>query len=525
MYAILGLPETVAAHPETALGRVHPEDRPLFERLRQTARGAPSAGGRLRFVRASDGAERWAEVHSHSFFREDGQVSRVITAVRDVTDEHEAQRATLWAAMHDDLTRLPNRAAFRAQLEQAIASADADEATLGVLLLDLDNFKQINDTLGHEAGDAVLCAFADRVRSALPADHLLARLGGDEFAVIAPRIDGADDLKALAEGILLRLQRPFAYDRRALDGRASIGATLFPDDARTSRDLLRFADIALYTAKAAGRGRVAMFEPAMRAATQRHGSMLVLARDAIEADRVEPYYQPKVDLVTGAHAGFEALLRWRHPRRGIQPPSTIEAAFGDAHLAQAIAERMVERVTADIRRWLEAGLDVGRVAINTAPPEFAQDGLAERLLAALAAAGLAPHHIELEVTEQVFFGRSACSVDRTLRMLRDAGVTIALDDFGTGFASLTHLRRFPVDALKIDRSFVADLEKRDVAEIVRAVLALGRSLGIATVAEGIENEAQAEWLRTNGCALGQGFGLGAPMAAAEVPAFLGAGRR
>jgi EAL domain-containing protein (putative c-di-GMP-specific phosphodiesterase class I) len=291
-----------------------------------------------------------------------------------------------------------------------------------------------------------------------------------------------------------------------LDCRASMGASMFPMHGRTSKALMKNADIALYAAKAAGRGTVALFEPHMRDDVRRRTSMVQLARDALRDDRVVPYYQPKLDLARRAIVGFEALLRWRSEGGRIGEPAAIEAAFEDVEVAAAISDRMLDRVIADVRGWLDKGIEFQHVAINSSAAEFRRDNFAERLLEQLRVARVPTRYFQLEVTETVFLGRGAEYVHRALALLSARGVKIALDDFGTGYASLRHLKEFPVDIIKIDQSFVRDMDVDAGDEaIVRAVLNLGRSLGIKVVAEGIETEQQAARLIELDCDFGQGF--------------------
>jgi EAL domain-containing protein (putative c-di-GMP-specific phosphodiesterase class I) len=286
-------------------------------------------------------------------------------------------------------------------------------------------------------------------------------------------------------------------------------------------ELLKNADVALYAAKAAGRANLKLFRPEMRSEMQRRLSMLSLARDALTHDLILPHYQPKIDMRTGAVSGFEALLRWVHPTMGAQSPGTIAAAFEDLSLAAEISDQMIRAVIADLVRWRDAGIDIGHVAINAAAAEFRRGDFADKLLERLHLAGLPPRLVQVEVTETVFLGRGAECVERALKLLSAAGVGIALDDFGTGYASLSHLKQFPVDLIKIDQSFVRDLEDDpDDAAIIDAVVNLGRSLGIRTVAEGVENDRQHEFVLSLGCDYGQGFLYGKATPAAEVAALL-----
>jgi EAL domain-containing protein (putative c-di-GMP-specific phosphodiesterase class I) len=280
---------------------------------------------------------------------------------------------------------------------------------------------------------------------------------------------------------------------------------------------MKSADIALYDAKRRGRGQARIFDSDMASGLQRRASMLSLAKDALRHERVEPFYQPKVELGSNRIVGFEALLRWHHPTRGVQLPATIAAAFEDPEVALDLSDRMFDLVIRDMQRWAEGGVAFGRIAVNVSAAEFRREDFAERILDRLDGAGLSAKQLEVEVTETVFLGGRSGHVDRALRVLCDAGVTIALDDFGTGYASLTHLKRFPVDVLKVDQSFVRDLSHdRDDAAIVRAIMGLGKSLGLSVVAEGIETAEQAALLMDCGCMLGQGYLFGKAIPAGQV---------
>ncbi|HZF93677.1 MAG TPA: EAL domain-containing protein [Allosphingosinicella sp.] len=447
---------------------------------------------------------------------------RIIVLSRDISDQKKAEERASWAANHDALTGLPNRFLFQKTLDEAIACVHLDGGGgFGILLLDVDDFKRINDTLGHDAGDALLCTFAERIRGALRTEDMVARLGGDEFAVLLSGVEEEEGVAAAVETIFAALREPCVHGGRVLDCQASIGASLFPQQGVDRAELLKNADVALYAAKAAGRANLKLFRADMRKEMQTRVSMLNLARDALAHRRIVPFYQPKIDLETGGVAGFEALLRWRHPSMGPQSPATISAAFEDMALAFEISDEMVGAVIADLVRWRGEGVEIGHVAINAAAAEFRRGDFADKLLERLHEAGLPPSLLQVEVTETVFLGRGAESVERALKLLSGAGVGIALDDFGTGYASLSHLKQFPVDLIKIDRSFVRDLEEDpDDAAIIDAVVNLGRSLGIRTVAEGVENERQHGFIASLGCDYGQGFLYGKAAPAGEVEAML-----
>jgi diguanylate cyclase (GGDEF)-like protein len=391
---------------------------------------------------------------------------------------------------------------------------------LAVLLVDVDHFKQVNDTMGHDAGDAVLVDLARRLQGCVRSSDIVARLGGDEFGIILPAC-GADQARATAEKIIGELRKPFVYQGRMLDCRASIGVGVYPTHGVTTEELLKSGDMALYSAKAGGRGMAKPFESSMRDDLQRRMSMLALGRKALRGQQIFPYYQPKVDLLTGAVRGFEALLRWHHPRLGVRLPGTIAACFEDYDLANEISERMIDCAVADMRTWLDQGLEFGSIAINAGAAEFRGGEFAVSILRRLEQSGVPAHYLQVEVTETVFLGRGSECVERDLKLLSAHGVKIALDDFGTGYASLRHLKQFPVDIIKIDRSFVTDMHRRrDDAAIVRAVINLGQSLGMDVVAEGIETTSQEADLRQMGCGYGQGFLYSKALPASRLKAYL-----
>jgi diguanylate cyclase (GGDEF)-like protein/PAS domain S-box-containing protein len=494
--------------------------QPLLGRSQEALRRA-QAGEVVRLVSQHGRPKRWWDIVLAPIVSDDGAPLRIVVIGRDVTDQKRAEEQAHWAANHDALTGLPNRILFQQKVDEAIAAAEADGSSFGVLLLDVDDFKQINDTIGHDAGDALLCTLAKRIREALRPDDMIARLGGDEFAVLLAGIERDEQVVAAGDALLERLREPWFHGSRMLDCRASVGASIFPAQASDRTELLKNADVALYAAKGAGRANLKLFRPDMRHVMQRRVSMLSLARDALAHQRILPFYQPKVDLRTGAPAGFEALLRWHHPSRGVQPPATIAAAFEEVNLASAISEQMIAAVIADLKRWRDEGVAPGHVALNASAAEFRRGDFADKLLEHLHDSNLPPKMIQIEVTESVFLGRGAESVADALKLLSSAGIGIALDDFGTGYASLSHLKQFPVDFIKIDRSFIRDIEEDPGdAAIVDAVVNLGRSLGIRIVGEGVENERQHGFLTALGCDFGQGFLYGGAVPAGEVKSML-----
>jgi len=518
--AIFGFDQAIEPALEQALALVHRDDVAAFTKILHRIRDDASFARfemSVRIHRAHDKALRWLKMTGWKTVKHDSPVGRIIMTVCDVTDEKRAEERIKWTASHDPLTGLGNRAYFQNKLEEALAQA-GETGTVGLLMLDIDHFKQVNDSLGHDAGDRLLRMFAARLRAITRSNDAIARLGGDEFAIILRDISSEDEVTNLASSILVRLREPFVHDGRILDCRASIGAALSPAHGRTPRELMKHADIALYASKAAGRATSTLFSSAMKADALRRDLMIQLARSALRDERVLPYYQPKIDLKSGKVSGFEALLRWRSRQGKVRSPASIAAAFADLEVANALSECMIEQVIVDMRRWLDDGVEFGHVAVNASAAEFRRDDFAEKVLEQLAKAGIPTHCFELEVTETVFLGRGAENVQRALQLLSMEGVTIALDDFGTGYASLRHLKQFPVDTLKIDCSFVRDmLDDAGDEAIIRAVINLGRSLGISVVAEGIEQVAQARHLIGLGCDLGQGFLFSKAAPAARVP--------
>jgi len=497
---------------------IHPDDLQMVEEAVARSILSRQVFDVVYRIRTLSGETRWMADRGQCIYASSGKPLFLEGIISDVTTQKEAEEKIIWAAHHDHLTRLPNRALFQIRLNKALEQSASQNCKLGLVILDVDHLKEINDTLGHDAGDAVLQAVANRLSAAVRPIDTVARNGGDEFAIILPEVESEKHIKALIAPLQEALHKPLLYAGRALDCRASIGASIWPDHASEAPDLMKQADVALYTAKATGRDKLMVFEPSMRTDAQRKAEMRNNARGAIDARSIEPFYQPKVHLSSGELAGFEALLRWRNPHAGIELPGSIQAAFDDPHLALALSKQMHDMVFDDMRRWLQSGVSFGHVAINASAAEFRGMDFADRILERLRAGDIPNHCLEIEVTETVFLGRGAEFIEKELRALSSAGVKIALDDFGTGYASLSHLKQFPVDIIKIDRSFVHDLASNpDDPAILQAVVNLGKSLGITTVAEGVETAVQAAFLRSQGCDLGQGFLFGMASPSKLIP--------
>ncbi|WP_052340981.1 putative bifunctional diguanylate cyclase/phosphodiesterase [Salinarimonas rosea] len=499
------------------LARIHPEDWPAVEAAWQP--GGPMGVEAFRYHHP-DGRTLWLSSRGVEMRDADGR-RRIVGVTFDITERKEAEDRAWCAANRDALTGLSNRASFQRSLDGTLAEAARAGGRLAILLVDLDDFKDVNDSAGHDAGDALLREAGRRLGDVGGADALVARLGGDEFAVL---VRGGEDVGrslALAERIVARFRAPFVYGGRTLSCRVSVGVAGFPDHAASAAELMKSADLALYAAKAQGRNRADIYRPALREAVEARVALAAEMRAALVGDAIVPHYQPKIDLATGAVVGFEALARWRHPSRGLLAPGAFAEAFEDAEIACAIGARMARTVAADVAAWLAEGLEPGTVAINLSAAEFGRSDLPQTLFAVLDEARVPRWRLGIEVTETVFLGKRADAVAETLARFAEAGLRIALDDFGTGYASLTHLKQFPVDDIKIDRSFVRDLE-RDAgdAAIVAAVIGLGRALGLRVVAEGVEDAGQAAMLAAMGCDEAQGYLYARPMPASRVPWFL-----
>ncbi|MGH1587302.1 diguanylate cyclase domain-containing protein [Methylobacterium phyllosphaerae] len=493
--------------------RVHPEDRAEMAKFLQSAgtreerefRYFPPAGPMI-WLRSS--VER-------------ADADRIIGITFDITQRKLAEEQAWRAANHDTLTGLPNRRLFHQRVEQAVAAAEQRGTSASLLLVDFDNLRDVNDTLGHDVGDAVLVEAAQRLREGLRETDSVARLGGDEFALLLAEPLRLEHARRHAQRLVERLGQPFSHRGHTLTCKASIGVASYPDHHREPRELMKDADIALYRAKVQGRNRAVVFAPEMRAETERRVSIAAEVRAALNAGQIVPYYQPKVCLTTGAVVGFEALARWQHPEKGLLTPGYFGSAFDDPELATAIGDRMLRQVAADLRAWQERGLNPGRTAVNFSSAEFRRPDLAGSILSVLEEHGVPASQFEVEVTETVFLGHGTENVPATLQQLHDAGVLVTLDDFGTGFASLTHLKQFPVGHIKVDQSFVRDMERdEDDTAIVAAVVGLGRSLGVQVTGEGVETTGQAQRLSAMGCDYAQGYRYAKPMAGSRVPRFL-----
>ncbi|MCA1528513.1 EAL domain-containing protein [Bradyrhizobium yuanmingense] len=438
-----------------------------------------------------------------------------VATFEDITEWLEAQAKISHMARHDALTSLPNRVLFHEQLEQGLRQTKSGDQ-LAVLCLDLDHFKDINDSLGHPIGDALLKEVGRRLEATVGEQDTVARLGGDEFAVV--QIGRSEEIAArsLAGRLVEVISAPYQIDDHQIVIGVSIGISLSPQDGSHPDELLKNADLALYRAKADGRGTYRFFETGMDARAQARRLLEMDLRAALQRDEFEVYYQPIREVASGRVVAFEALLRWNHPQRGLIAPISFIPLAEETGLIVQLGEFVLRSACADAATWPD---DVD-VAVNLSPVQFKSPNLIAGVTEALAASGLGARRLELEITESVLLQNSEATLT-TLHELRAMGVRISLDDFGTGYSSLSYLRSFPFDKIKIDRSFVSELATReDSMAIIRAVTGLGRSLGIVTTAEGVENDAQLELLRREGCTQAQGYLFSKPRPASDVAIML-----
>jgi diguanylate cyclase (GGDEF)-like protein/PAS domain S-box-containing protein len=434
-----------------------------------------------------------------------------MTVVRDITDRKQAEARIQFLAHHDALTQLPNRMLMMDRLELTLANAKRHAKMVGVLFIDLDNFKTVNDSLGHHAGDELLKRVAARIQSGLRGADVVARLGGDEFLVVVSDLSQPDDVVPVAEKLLSTIAEPFSLEGQVLSVSPSIGISIFPRDGLDRDTLIKNADAAMYLAKERGRSNFQFFTPSLNKRAFEVLAMESGIRKAIQAVQFVIHYQPEVCLETGALTGVEALIRWHHPELGLLGPDRFISIAEHRGLIIPIGRWVLEQACKQNRAWQDAGYPKVPVAVNMSPIQFKQYDLAEEVARVLAATGLEGQYLELDLTENLLM-EDALSMGRSLNGLKDLGIRLAVDDFGAGYSSLSYLKRYPIDKLKIDRTFVRDIpdDPEDVA-ITGAMISLAKSLGMRVLAEGVETVAQFEFLRGQKCDEMQGYYVSRPL--------------
>jgi diguanylate cyclase (GGDEF)-like protein/PAS domain S-box-containing protein len=520
--------ERVLGYPaESLYGRsflelIHPEDKAAALAVGRDLVVAPGTTRTTQLrMRCADETWREFEVHATNLL-DRAAVGGMVINCHDVTDRVAFERQLQQLAFHDPLTDLPNRALFNDRLESAVGRAERQFRSVGVLFIDLDNFKLVNDSLGHEVGDKLLIAVADRLRTCVRSGDTVARMGGDEFTILLEDLVDEGEATDAADRIGTALRAPFPLGGREVFVSASIGVALGAARHGRPDTLLRNADLALYRAKTTGKARFAVFEPSMEQGAIERLELETGLRQALERDELEVYYQPILSLTNGAITEVEALLRWNHPTRGILSPTLFIPLAEETGMIVAIGQWVLETACKQTRAWQLAHPDSRSlvVAVNLSARQFQHPHLVADIRCALERAGLDPSCLRLEITEGVLMHDTGTAV-QTLQALKELGIRIAVDDFGTGYSSLAYLKRFPVDVLKIDRSFVDGLghDPQDEA-IVRSVVTLAKTLHLSVTGEGIETAIQQEHLQALGCDHGQGYLYARPLTADDLDALL-----
>jgi len=470
-----------------------------------------------------DGKKRYVDVHYLPHVGPDGRVLGHFGIVNDITTRKQNEHLLEYLATHDQLTGLPNRNLLSEHMQLALSRGTRTGYGTGILFVDLDRFKYVNDTLGHDAGDRLLKSVAERFRTNVRGADMVARLGGDEFVVLMDELHDVQEAAALARKMLSVLREPFTVDGHDLYVTASIGVAVAPDDGLDPASLLKHADIAMYRAKAQGKNDFQFFSAEATAASFEHLMLENALRKAVERNEFVLHFQPIVDLLTGRTEAVETLVRWRHPDLGLVSPAKFIPLAEETGLIVPIGAWVLEEACRQIAKLAERGIHDLRVAVNLSPKQFRERDLAKTVEHALEQSGLDPRRLGLEVTESSMMENPE-SATQTLARFREMGVKISIDDFGTGYSSLSFVKRFPIDALKVDQSFIRDIvEDDDDASITRAIIAMGRSLRLDIVAEGVETASQLTILRAEGCHKAQGYYFSRPVPVDALGDWLEAG--
>ncbi len=522
--AILGMSvaEMTGGHSLADFMRVLHEDGTEFARDKHPAMVSVATGQPQRDVvmdlERRDGSHVWVSVNTELLFDHEGEVDLVVSNFSDITDKKASEELIWHQANYDALTGLPNRRLFQEHLETEMKKSNRSGLPLALMFLDLDRFKDVNDTLGHDVGDVLLREAASRLRSCVRASDTVARLGGDEFTIILSELESLAHIAFVAQNILHRMSEPFQLGIESAYVSASVGITLFPQDARDIDTLLKNADQAMYSAKNQGRNRYRYFTESMQQATQARMWMANELRSALARGEFELFYQPIVDLETGWVGKAEALIRWRHPQRGYIPPSVFIPIAEETGLIVEIGEWVFREVASQVKHWRDADNRIYQVSINRSPVQFRTRSGGDSWTEFLRKLGLPGESIAVEITEGLLLEPNAMVVDQ-LAELREAGVQVSLDDFGTGYSALSYLKKFDIDSLKIDQSFVRNLHanSEDMA-LCEAIIVMAHKLNIKVIAEGVETEEQRLLLAGVGCDFAQGYLFSRPVPAAQFMA-------
>ena len=515
---------------------VHPDDAETFARALESRLGPGKPMALEHRIIRPDGEVRLLSLQSKGVFDEAGALLRVQGTTQDITERRQTEERMRALTLYDALTGLPNRQFFRERCDHGLALAGRLKLPLAIMVLDIDRFQRINETLGYGVGDLLLKEIGTRLECTLreadclgragtgPDTRSVARLGGDEFTIMLPALAQAEDVAKVAQRILAEVSRPVRLEGQEIVVTASVGIAVYPADGEDTDSLLRNADSAMHFAKQQGKNNHQYFSASMNTRSAQKLSLENGLRKAIERGELILHYQPKVDSASGRIAGVEALVRWNRPDLGMVAPNDFIPLAEETGLIVPIGEWVLREACRQVALWRADGFDDLTVAVNMASPNFARRDFVSRVAATIREAGIAPAAVEIEVTESVLMHDINATI-ATLRALKDHGLLLSVDDFGTGYSSLSYLKKFPIDTLKIDRSFVRDvMTNREDAAITSAVIALGASLDLQVVAEGVETAQQAAFLRARGCHLMQGYYFGRPVGAVEATALLLANR-
>lgn len=514
----------IADRAEALDGRTHLDDVVQMQRDREDHfSGKTEVYRNEHRILCKDNTWKWVLSRGVVIERDaDGKPWRMIGTHSDITERKKSE-AQIWRqANFDQLTGLPNRRMLRTRLEEALERSQSHGAKLAVVFVDLDHFKEVNDTLGHEAGDMLLVEAAQRIQKSVGGMDTVARMGGDEFTVVINHVSDTAALEIQLQGILDQMAQAFAIRTEQVFVSASLGVALYPDDATTVEDLFKHADQALYVAKGAGRNRYSFFTPALEEAAQNRLRLAADLRGALAGQEFEVVYQPIIHLATGQVAKAEALLRWHHPQRGLVSPAQFISIAESTGMIIDIGEWVFHQAAAQVAQWQKRYDSQFQISVNKSPVQFHYRGNQSSWAEQLLAMGLDGKSIAVEITEGVLL-ESGAAVAQQLAALRAGGCAISLDDFGTGYSSLTYLQRFAIDVIKIDQSFVRNLATRstDLA-LCRAIIVMAHELGLTVVAEGVETEEQRDLLIDIGCDYGQGYWFAKPLGAHAFELFMAA---
>ena len=460
----------------------------------------------------------WTETKLNPIIDEHDNVTCLIQVTRDITERKQSEELIHYLAYHDALTELPNRRMYVQHLGKEIMQAKRFQSNMAVLFLDLDRFKDVNDSFGHDVGDLLLIEAAKRLQSCVKPGDMVGRLGGDEFTVLISNLTGREEAAAVAEQIMQAMQQPFYLNGQAFNISSSIGISLFPHDGDNAEDLLKRADTALYTVKSRGRNGFDFFDPSMEAKSLERILMENELRKAIEQEHFQIYYQPKMDIKTGTLTGMEALVRWMHPELGIIPPNRFIPIAEESGMIIPLGEWILKEACKQNKRWHDQGYEL-KVSVNLSVRQIYQKDLLDMIKVTLEETQLEPEWLELEITESIFVKMDEATV--VLQQIREIGIQISIDDFGTGYSSFSYIKSLPVDTIKIDASFIRDVHHNQESQaIVKAIVTIADSLNMKVVAEGIELNDQVAALQENGCGHGQGYLFSRPLATADFEQFL-----